>query len=198
MEQLDIKTFIKAVQQNRVNDVRDILESLTPEQSIQLINEKINNALRRNALMVASFEGHLDIVQLLLDNGAEVNDVDSTGMTALMLAAERGHLEIVKLLLSKGANIYNKTAVGQPQNALEIARQNGHIDVAEVLDKWDETKAMIPFEEMGVLNNLDPTSFIDMKKYSREGGKRKKSTKKRRRSKKRTLKKRKRTKRRRI
>ena len=34
------------------------------------------------------------LTQLLLDNGAKINDSDSTGMTALMLAAEKGNLEI--------------------------------------------------------------------------------------------------------
>ena len=197
MEQLDIKTFIKAVQQNNIDFVKDVLNN--PGQRIQIINGKYNNALQRNALMVASFEGHLGIVQLLLDNGAEVNDVDSTGMTALMLAAEQGDLEIVKILLLKGANIDNKTTVGPPQNALEIAREHHHDDVAEVLDKWDETKAMIPLEEMSVLNKLDPTSFIDMKEYNKgKGGKRKKSTKRKKRSKKRKQTKRKQTKKRRV
>jgi hypothetical protein len=138
------------------------------------------------ALMLAAERGHLQIVILLLDNGAAVNDVDSTGMTALMLAAEAGHLQIVILLLNSGANIYNKTTVvGEgvvPINALEFAIENGHTDVAEVLDKWDETKAIIPLQELNVLSELDPSSFIDMKEYSR-GGKRKRTQKKRKQTK---------------
>lgn len=197
--QRTINMFIKTVNKNNVAGVKFILElskeTFSESEFTQIINGKYNNQLRRNALMYASANGNLEIVKLLLDNGVAVNDVDSTGMTALMLAAEAGHLQIVILLLNNGANIYNKTTVvGEgvvPRNALEFAIENGHTDVANVLDKWDETKAMIPLQELNILNHLDPSSFIDMKEYSREGGKRKRTQKKR----KRTQKKRKQTKR---
>ena len=197
--QRTINMLIKTVYKNNVAGVEFILElakETFPAEFTQIINGKYSNQLRRNALMYASASenDNWEIVKLLLYNGAAVNDVDSTGMTALMLAAERGHLQIVILLLNSGANIYNKTTVvGEgvvPINALEFAIENGHTDVAEVLDKWDETKAIIPLKELNVLSGLDPSSFIDMKEYSR-GGKRKRTQKKR----KRTQKKRKQTKR---
>ena len=171
-----INALGKASFNNDIESVRNTLQIANDSGQItQIINGKYNNALRRNALMRASEKGNLDIVQLLLDNGARVNDVDSTGMTALMLAAEVGHLEVIKLLLSKGANINNKTTVGQPKNALEIATENGRNEVVDVLDKWDETKAMVPLKELNVLSGIDPSLFIDMKEFDkgkREGGKR--------------------------
>ncbi len=189
--QRTINMLIKAINNNNGEGVEFILklakDTFNESEFTQIINGK-NNQLRRNALMYASASenGNLEIVKLLLDNGAAVNDVDLTGMTALMLAAERGHLQIVILLLNSGANIYNKTTVVRegvvPRNALEFAIENGHTDVANVLDKWDETKAMLPLEELSVLSGLDSSSFIDMKEYSRKGGKRKRTQKKRKRA----------------
>jgi ankyrin repeat protein len=56
-------------------------------------------------LSLASKEGHLLIVRLLLDHGAEV---DATGTwinyTALCVAAEYGNTDLIRLLISYGAN----------------------------------------------------------------------------------------------
>ena len=57
------------------------------------------------ALMLASDKGHLKVVKLLLEKGANANAQNNNGETALMVASEKGHLEIVKLLIEKGANI---------------------------------------------------------------------------------------------
>lgn len=48
--------------------------------------------------------GKIEIVQLLLDEGADVNVQGRYGDTALMIASYKGHKEIVQLLLEKGAD----------------------------------------------------------------------------------------------
>ena len=67
------------------------------------------------ALMAASEMGHIDIVKLLIEAGANVNAmteegtmfaVDDAGLTALMYASREGHIDIVKLLIEAGAKEY--------------------------------------------------------------------------------------------
>lgn len=54
-------------------------------------------------LIAAAEGGHLDVVHLLVDAGADVNRSDASGFTALMGAARLGHSKIVKFLLERGA-----------------------------------------------------------------------------------------------
>ena len=55
--------------------------------------------------------GNLEVVRILLDNGASVNDPGGPrcdGVTPLIDAAVNGHVDIVKLLVEKGANVLLK------------------------------------------------------------------------------------------
>jgi serine/threonine-protein phosphatase 6 regulatory ankyrin repeat subunit B len=55
------------------------------------------------ALIVASQNGHLEVVRALLAAKADVNVKQYQGYTALMLATQNGHQEVVQLLKSAGA-----------------------------------------------------------------------------------------------
>lgn len=55
------------------------------------------------ALMLAASQGHTELVQVLIDAGADVNARDFTGWTALHGAAYKGSSKVVLLLLEHGA-----------------------------------------------------------------------------------------------
>ena len=55
-------------------------------------------------LLIAARKGYIDIVKLLIKNGAKINIQDDYGDTALHAATFNGHKDIVKFLLSKGAD----------------------------------------------------------------------------------------------
>ena len=62
------------------------------------INAKNNDG--ETALMWASYNGHLEVVKLLVTLGADVNAKDKNGNTALMWAIYNGHSEVVAYLKS--------------------------------------------------------------------------------------------------
>ena len=46
----------------------------------------------------ASQEGHVDVVKLILDHGADINKAPNDGVNPLDIASQRGHEEIVRML----------------------------------------------------------------------------------------------------
>ncbi|KAK5635619.1 hypothetical protein RRF57_011331 [Xylaria bambusicola] len=60
----------------------------------------------------AARNGHEEIVQLLVEKGADIESKDSIGRTPLLWAAEEGHQEIVQLLVEKGADVNSKSTSG--------------------------------------------------------------------------------------
>lgn len=84
-----------------------------------------------NAIMCASRKGYRDIVELLLDRGANIHEKNNNGINALIYASSKGHKDIVELLLDRGADIKEKDCVGS--NALLYASYYGHRDVVELL-----------------------------------------------------------------
>ncbi|XP_048256042.1 serine-rich adhesin for platelets-like isoform X4 [Haliotis rufescens] len=86
----------------------------------------------QTALMLAISHGRTNMVEFLLDAGADVNAHDNDGSTALMCACEHGHNDIVKVLLSHPATDANLTD-NDGSTALSIAMEAGHKDIGVVL-----------------------------------------------------------------
>ena len=53
--------------------------------------------------MFLARDGHLEIVKLLVDKGADVSHKNNRGDTALIWATNGGHSDIVKILVENGA-----------------------------------------------------------------------------------------------
>ena len=97
-----------------------------PEIPIDVHSEKV-----KEAFLLASSEGHKDMVQALLKAGANVDAANGSGETALMAAAMHGHKDIVETLLSAGVSVDVAAAFGL--TALMLAAREGHKDVVEML-----------------------------------------------------------------
>ncbi|GFU39754.1 ankyrin repeat and KH domain-containing protein 1 [Nephila pilipes] len=83
-------------------------------------------------LMFACAAGHEDIVRILLDAGARVEDHNENGHTPLMEAASAGHVEVAKLLVERGASI-NTHSNEFKESALTLACYKGHLEMVRFL-----------------------------------------------------------------
>jgi ankyrin repeat protein len=87
---------------------------------------------RRTPLIAAARNNHADVVQTLIELGADVNQRKSTdGETALFVGSHAGHVETVRVLLEHGA------AVNQPSDSgctpLQAGVREGHTEVVRLL-----------------------------------------------------------------
>ncbi|KAJ7926134.1 ankyrin repeat-containing domain protein [Mycena leptocephala] len=83
------------------------------------------------ALQGALNRGPLDLAQLLLKHGADVNARGGRHGNALQAASSRGHLDLARLLLEHGADI--NVQGGPHGNALQAASSGGHLGLAQLL-----------------------------------------------------------------
>lgn len=86
--------------------------------------------------MHAAFEGDLDRVIRLLDEGSDPNASDAGGDTALMFGAMGGHFLVVKMLLAHGADPLARARNGW--TALRFAQTRWHQAVASLLERAED------------------------------------------------------------
>lgn len=82
-------------------------------------------------LLWAAREGHVAVVQTLLDWGIDINTRDSTGDTPICIAALEKHESVVRFLVQKGADVGAKNDHGG--TALMNAAYNGTETIVQVL-----------------------------------------------------------------
>ncbi|KAF2261444.1 ankyrin, partial [Lojkania enalia] len=87
--------------------------------------------LGQTALEYISFTSNTELVQILLDAGADINapPVDQRGRTALQAAAGNGNIELVRILLDAGAGINAPPADQEGRTALQATAGNGDVEL---------------------------------------------------------------------
>ncbi|CZR45737.1 uncharacterized protein FPRO_15087 [Fusarium proliferatum ET1] len=123
-EAIETTLFSLAIRYN----LQDLVQTLLNSGSVDL-EDSINQLDR--SLQIASIEGHCGMINLLIENGAEVNSIGGPFNTALQAAAFGGSKEAVQVLLDAGADI--NTAGGKLVSALFAASHQGHEDVVALL-----------------------------------------------------------------
>ena len=94
-------------------------------------NIHISDSSGNNALHLATTDGHISIVGLLVYNGFNMNLTNNNGNTALHLACMNRRYDIVKLLLDNSANPYIKNKSGD--TALHLAVLYSESDIMEAM-----------------------------------------------------------------
>ncbi len=103
-------------------------------------NEKINekNIGGASALALACRKDNAEIVKILINSGAIVNNIDNEGWTPLMRAANSGNYEIVDLLLTAKADVTKLNS--EKEGALVQAAKSGCVKCfTAIFAKFDLT-----------------------------------------------------------
>lgn len=142
------------------------------EESIRYLLKNANVNARdeygETALMVVAssrlHEAPVQVIKLLLENGAAVNATNMDGETALMKAADSGMLESVRLLLENGAGTEVSGGFQLGITALMVAASHCSEDKVKLLlengacvkakDWWGETALMKAARLPGALNTV--------------------------------------------
>lgn len=83
-------------------------------------------------LRAACYDGHVEIVEYLVNNGADVEIANRHGHTCLMIACYKGHFRIAKFLIETcKADVNRKSVKGN--TALHDCAESGSIQIMELL-----------------------------------------------------------------
>lgn len=97
---------------------------------------------KAGAIKEAAFEGRLNILKLLHENGA-ILDAGTFEANPLFSAIYNNHFDVAKYLIDNGIDLKAAYAIGELDNcdALEYARQYGRTEIADYIkEKLKETK----------------------------------------------------------
>ncbi len=94
------------------------------------LNPEFEGATIGTGLMIAAWNGNIEMMALFIENGANPKRANKNGEQALQLAAWNGKTEAVNWLLQHGAPL-NRT--GDYWGALHYAVFNGHLELAKSL-----------------------------------------------------------------
>ena len=91
--------------------------------------------------LLASDNGRLEAVKLLLKHKADINARNNNGDTPLIRAANNGHFDVVRFLVEKGADTNAHNGNSKNATAYTYAKQNGHKQIANYLESRTATVA---------------------------------------------------------
>ena len=111
-----------------------------------VVDLEIKDELGRTALMYAVNGKSIEIIQQLLNAGADIDAKDYNHFTPLMVVLQQNKPEIAKLLIEKGAGINEATngwtpltialQYSTPEIAKLLIEKNAEINVAKIADGW--------------------------------------------------------------
>ena len=108
-----------------------LLENQLTATRLTLISQQTVDETGRTCLHISASQGHHDMVQVLLGQGANIHARDKDGWSALHCAAQAGFLNIVNLLVVNGAPTTLETKAGKIP--LWYAAEAGNYYVASYL-----------------------------------------------------------------
>ncbi|QDQ02583.1 hypothetical protein FOH38_20160 [Lysinibacillus fusiformis] len=136
--------LLQAVSQGKVSAIQDLLR--------EDININVQDANKRTAVMIATYNNDVEVARMLIEAGADVNIQDDMQNNPFLYAGAEGYLEILKLSIQAGADPTITNRYGG--TALIPASEHGYIDVIQAL----LTTTAI---DVNHVNNLGWTALIE-------------------------------------
>jgi len=121
-----IKIFNELAHEGKLFEVTEMVKRYP-----RLILSETYNSSNTTPLHAAASSGHVDVVQFLLDKGADINSKDQYGQTPLHDAADNGQKRMAKFLLDNGADV--DARMHNDFTPLYMAADGGHRDVVMLL-----------------------------------------------------------------
>jgi ankyrin repeat protein len=82
---------------------------------------------------LAAEGGNKNVVQALLDAGADVSRENGDGDSALHLAADWGSIDVVEVLVNAKADVSNKNKAGM--SARDVAARSNYRQITAIMDR---------------------------------------------------------------
>uniref|UniRef100_A0A673NR54 non-specific serine/threonine protein kinase n=1 Tax=Sinocyclocheilus rhinocerous TaxID=307959 RepID=A0A673NR54_9TELE len=120
-----MKAIIHAINDDNVPGLKHLLGSLTSYD----INQP--NKHGTPPLLIAAGCGNVQIIDVLMKKGAEIQAFDKTGATAIYHAARHGHVGTLRFLHEKKCPLDIQDKSGE--TALHVAARYGNVDVVQYL-----------------------------------------------------------------
>uniref|UniRef100_A0A8B9JUS8 non-specific serine/threonine protein kinase n=1 Tax=Astyanax mexicanus TaxID=7994 RepID=A0A8B9JUS8_ASTMX len=120
-----MKAIIHAINDDNVPGLKHLLGSLTSYD----INQP--NKHGTPPLLIAAGCGNVQIIDVLMKKGAEIQALDKSGANAIYYASRHGHVETLKYLHEKKCPLDVQDKSGE--TALHVAARYGNVDVVQYL-----------------------------------------------------------------
>lgn len=188
--------LIRTIKNDNEAECRRILETecVDIHKKDSEIPELKNDYIRRSSpIVIAADVGNANVVEMLLANGANINDTDEQGLTLLMKASLYNYTNIIELLLSRGLDIHDQNMNGatailyaslhSQKKAIQMLMANGasiydtigevgnnvynttfNQELKFILRKWPITMVIIMLKELLVYTPLDYL-LLDLQEY---------------------------------
>ena len=152
-ESLKDSLLITYASLGQLSDVKEEVKKMKKMKNPGDINEEINSI---TALMAASQNGHNDVVQYLLDNGADPNiQTRSAYRNALTIAASHNQLDVMETLLTFDINPNKGNVMNVTPLMIAVFNNNGDDKNYRIIESLLEKQA-----DVNATDNLNKTALM--------------------------------------
>ena len=164
----DINTFdkngktalIRFVSSKKLDEVKTLLKKGAD------INLHEKNGLKGTPLMYAASTGNIELCKLLIENNANINQLDVNKDHALNWATFYGHIAVMKLLIKNGADLTFKSKHG---TALDVSQRLWHHDSVANVFRHTKLAKSLSKNEQKFIKSIKENDYVALAKLLKRG-----------------------------